>query len=149
MTDDSIADQLAISDVLIRYATALDTRDWDLLRTCFTDDCVCDYDPVGPREGYADFEALARGYLSPLPATQHLVTNHVIEISGDTASARSYAHAMHVATTGAQFVIAGTYEDELVRTGDGWRIRRRRFPMSWWSGDPTAIGLDPALLGAT
>jgi 3-phenylpropionate/cinnamic acid dioxygenase small subunit len=149
VSDAAIADRLAISDVLIRYATALDTRNWDLFRTCFTDDCVCDYDPVGPREGYADFEALARGYVEPLAATQHLVTNHVIEISGDTATARSYAHAMHVSATGAQFVIAGAYEDELVRTSDGWRIRHRKFPISWWSGDPAAIGLDPALLGGT
>ena len=34
----AIADRLAISDVLIRYGTALDTANWELLASCFTAD---------------------------------------------------------------------------------------------------------------
>jgi len=33
-----LLDRAAISDVLIRYATGVDTRDWPLLRSCFTDE---------------------------------------------------------------------------------------------------------------
>ena len=39
-----IADRLAISDVIIRYATALDTRDWRLLRSILTDRVAIDCD---------------------------------------------------------------------------------------------------------
>ena len=145
----AIADRLAIGDVLTRYATALDTRDWDVFATCFTPDVVAHYDPVEPRHGYEAFLELARGSLEGVAVTQHIVTNHVIDIAGDTATARSYAHAMHVrpgTEGGDQFVIAGTYEDELVRTAAGWVIRRRRFAAAWSSGNPRVVGLDPALL---
>jgi len=33
-----LLDRVAISDVQLRYATSVDTRDWPLLRTCFTDE---------------------------------------------------------------------------------------------------------------
>ena len=32
-----------IAEVIVRYATGIDTRDWDLFRTCFTDDVQADY----------------------------------------------------------------------------------------------------------
>ncbi len=32
-----------IAEVLVRYATGIDRRDWALLRSCFTDDCEADY----------------------------------------------------------------------------------------------------------
>ena len=45
--------RLDVSDVLVCYATAVDTRDWDLFRMIFTDDCHADYGEVGSvRERY-------------------------------------------------------------------------------------------------
>jgi hypothetical protein len=36
-----------VADVLVRYATGIDRRDWALLRSCFTDDCEADYGEIG------------------------------------------------------------------------------------------------------
>ena len=36
-----------IAEVLVRYATGIDRRDWTLFRTCFTDDCDADYGDIG------------------------------------------------------------------------------------------------------
>lgn len=36
-----------ITAVLVRYATGIDSRDWNLFRTCFTEDCRLDYGPLG------------------------------------------------------------------------------------------------------
>jgi hypothetical protein len=38
-----VSDRAEISDVQLRYATAVDSRDWGLLRTCFTDDLEADF----------------------------------------------------------------------------------------------------------
>ena len=38
-----IADRLEIDDLLTRYTVAIDTKDWDLLATCFTPDAHIDY----------------------------------------------------------------------------------------------------------
>jgi hypothetical protein len=40
-------DQRDIADVVLRYATGIDRRDWPLFRTVFTDDCELDYGKVG------------------------------------------------------------------------------------------------------
>ena len=37
----------AIEAVLIRYATAIDRRDWDLFATCFVDDVEANYADFG------------------------------------------------------------------------------------------------------
>ena len=39
------SDHDLITDVLVRYATGIDTKDWPLFRTCFTDDVHADYGP--------------------------------------------------------------------------------------------------------
>ena len=36
-----------VSDVLVRYASGIDQRDWALLRSCFTEDCDADYGDIG------------------------------------------------------------------------------------------------------
>jgi hypothetical protein len=49
--DIALADRVAMDDLLTRYATAIDSRDWDLLDTVFTDDAQLDYRSAGGIEG--------------------------------------------------------------------------------------------------
>ena len=44
-------DRQDISDLLVRYATGIDRRDWPLFRTVFTDDCELDYGEIGVWKG--------------------------------------------------------------------------------------------------
>ena len=43
----SAQDERSINALLIAYATAIDTRDWALFRSCFTADCKADYSTPG------------------------------------------------------------------------------------------------------
>jgi 3-phenylpropionate/cinnamic acid dioxygenase small subunit len=124
------SDHDLITDVLVRYATGIDTRDWDLFRTCFTDDVQADY---GPAVGlWTDVDAITE-YMDVMHRdmldTKHFLSNFVIEVSGDTASASTYVHAILVVTNDplTWYEPVGRYEDRLVRTVDGWRISRRTF----------------------
>ena len=128
-----VGDRLAISDVLIRYATALDGRDWELLASCFTDDATLDYDTSGTY-GRDAFVEHCRAGLARMKATQHCVTNHVISTDGDRAHSTSYVIAQHVRENDVTFTLGGTYSDDLVRVGTGWRIASRRFVTSWKAG---------------
>jgi ketosteroid isomerase-like protein len=143
-TLENLLDHMEITDLLNRYATALDDRDWKRLATCFTPDAVGLYGPVlGRRDGFAAIEQLCRGALEPLDSSHHMITNHEIEIDGDTARARCYLQAQHTkrgTPGGDNFVIGGTYTDELVRTADGWRIRQRELRMIWQEGNPRVLG---------
>jgi 3-phenylpropionate/cinnamic acid dioxygenase small subunit len=118
----------AIRDVLVRYATAIDTRDWQLFRTCFTDDAVTDYGDIGrwsDIDGITGFmEAAHLGFR----ATNHMLSNFVIDLEGDQARATTYFHAVLAFAGDSEDWIdsVGRYEDTLVRTPDGWRIAERR-----------------------
>src|SRR5262245_59329011 len=51
MTLQEIADRIEIDDLLTRYATGVDRRDWDLWETCFTPDAHIDYTAFGGIKG--------------------------------------------------------------------------------------------------
>jgi 3-phenylpropionate/cinnamic acid dioxygenase small subunit len=127
-------DRIDISDVLIRYMTALDTRDWDLLHTCFTEDAVLDFGTLARRrDGWTDILGAA-GIVTGYDRTQHMLSNIVITIDADEAQASSYFHAVHV-IDGEALTIGGVYRDRLVRTPAGWRIAHRSLDPVWQSGD--------------
>jgi 3-phenylpropionate/cinnamic acid dioxygenase small subunit len=133
MSTVNVTDRLAVSDVLIRYATAQDNRDWELLASCFTGDATLDYDTSGVF-GRDEFVAHSSAGLARMKATQHCVTNHVIQVDGDRAHSTSYVIAQHVRHDDVTFTLGGTYHDDLVRCGTEWRIASRRFVTSWKTG---------------
>ncbi|MCV7172512.1 MULTISPECIES: nuclear transport factor 2 family protein [Mycolicibacterium] len=124
----ALEDRLDITDVLVRYATGIDRRDWPLFRTVFTDDCVLDYGEIGSWDGIdavADFMEQTHAMAGH---TLHRMSNQAIAVDGDTASARSYVDALIMSADNTSGVNAvGFYDDDLTRTAEGWRIARRRF----------------------
>ncbi|WP_445271215.1 nuclear transport factor 2 family protein, partial [Streptomyces sp. DSM 41634] len=60
--------------------------------------------------------------------TMHRLSNHTVAVDGDAATARTYVDGLIMAADNNSGVNAvGFYDDELVRTADGWRIARRQF----------------------
>ena len=140
---DAWADRQAVVDVCITYALALDSRDWTLLRTCFTPDAVAEYEGLGEKRGMDAIEETCRGALEPLKASQHFLGNHLVSIQGDEATSTCYLQAQHVKKGlpgGELYTVAGRYDDDLVRTPAGWRISRRRLTVAWTDGNPAVLG---------
>jgi 3-phenylpropionate/cinnamic acid dioxygenase small subunit len=136
-----IADRIEIDDLLTRYATAVDTRDWDLYQTVFTPDAFIDYTSSGGIRGeLAEVTKWLSDALSGFSMSQHLVTNRDIRVAGDTATSRSYFYnpmgrTKRDGTLDLMFV-GGYYRDQLRRTGDGWRIAERIQDTAWFSSSP-------------
>lgn len=128
-----LIDQGDVVTVVLRYATALDTKDWPLLETCFTEAAHIDYN-TGVEYDRAEFVLHCQDGLTPMLATQHSISNHVVEVDGDTARATAYVHAHHVKAHAEDFVVEGVYRDELIRTPEGWRISDREFVPTWKVG---------------
>lgn len=147
MTTDGTAaihDRLAITDVLYACAAALDARDWDLLGSCFLHDAVEEFSTGARVDGCTGIVAYCQAALAGLDATQHLVSNVRIDLAGDGAAVRSYFQAQHLradADGGPTFTVGGSYEDEFVRTAEGWRIAARRLVRSWTSGNPAVMAV--------
>lgn len=134
---DEIADRMAIDEVLDAYAAALDTKDWDTLRTLFTPDAVVDYTEEGGVRGTID-EAIVwfEKTVANFTASQHFVTNRRIKVNGDEATVNAYIFSPLGAPNGnggLTLVFAGgAYEDVLKRTPDGWRFSARTIRASWF-----------------
>jgi hypothetical protein len=121
-------DRQDISDLLVRYATGIDRRDWPLFRTVFTDDCELDYGEIGTWQGVDAVTDFMETTHAMAGHTLHRLTNQAITLNGDTASARTYIDAVIMFGDNQSGVNAwGFYDDEIVRAADGWRIARRRF----------------------
>jgi len=121
-------DRHEISDLLVRYATGIDSRDWPLFRTVFTDDCHLDYGEIGVWNGVDEVTDFMDQTHAMAAHTMHRLTNQAIAVGGDKASARTYVDAVIMFGDNQAGVNAlGFYDDEIVRTADGWRIARRRF----------------------
>ena len=133
-----ISDELEISALLTRYARAVDSKDWDLYRSVFTDDAHIDYSSAGAiagsREQVADW--LARGFAA-IPMSMHYITNIESQIDGDTAQVRAmFYNPMQLPGMTELSYCGGYYYHELVRTDDGWRSRNLREDNVWFVNSP-------------
>ncbi len=127
---EEISDRIQIQDLLTRYTVALDTKDWDLLDSCFVPDAQVDYTSSGGTKGpYREVRQWLEKALAAFPMTQHFISNTLIAFEGDEARSRTYVinpmgfpkddGGLHIFTVGAY------YHDRLVHTDDGWRIAER------------------------
>jgi 3-phenylpropionate/cinnamic acid dioxygenase small subunit len=126
----AVSDRIAIQDLLTRYALAIDTKDWALLDTCFAEDAQIDYTSTGGAKGpYPEVRPWLEKALAPFAVTIHFLGNTSVELDGDSARARTYLwNPMGFQKANGElhwFTVSAQYADELVRTGDGWRIRQR------------------------
>jgi uncharacterized protein (TIGR02246 family) len=118
VTDSRCDDDRAIRDLLACYALALDTDDIDRCLDLFTVDgefVVFGREFSGRDEIRAMLESAPRGL--------HLTGVSSIDVSGDTATARSQVLLVEA---GTMHLRPALFDDELSRDGRRWRFRRRR-----------------------
>ena len=128
MTERDHWDREDIAAVVLCYATGIDRRDWTLFHTIFTDDCELDYGEIGSWKGADAVTEFMQQAHALAGHTMHRLTNQVITVNGDEAQSRTYIDALiMVGDTGSGVNAAGFYDDEFVRTEQGWQIARRRF----------------------
>ena len=125
----SEADQ--VRRTLYTYCRTLDERDLDaLMNLVYLADAVDDRQRGEPLSGHGQIRAYFERAFEQVAATAHLLSNIEVTIDGERASAYSRVTAYHWLhgtdpVRAADFVLLGSYDDELVRTPDGWRISRR------------------------
>jgi hypothetical protein len=130
MSLQEISDRLEIVQMFNTYSCAVDSCDWTLYRSVFSENALVDYSSLGGPTGTVDdVVAHLSASLKRYPVMQHVNANVMITFtSQDTASARSVCYNPMVSETGGirtTTVYGLWYVDELVRTNEGWRIRHR------------------------
>lgn len=122
-----MSDREELVDATIRYATAIDSQQYDLLSTVFTADADLDYGEVGHWTSAAEITEFMDLAHRGAAKTMHRMSNQVVTVVGDTATMRTYVDALILAADGSGGNVIGFYDDEAVRTADGWRISKRIF----------------------
>ena len=142
LTIGALVDRAEISDVVLRYATAVDQRDWKLYRTVFTEKLIVDFSSWSGEPEMAmavdDWVETVRKTLSGFDATHHLSSNHVTTLSGESAICVSYMVARHYLVENGERLmhsIGGHYTNRLDRTADGWKIAHCALTVTWEMGD--------------
>ena len=135
-------DRFALSDLVARYADAVDRRTFDGLAEVFVADGVLDTGR-GVRHGLAEIVAAMAG-LHRYVATAHVLGQQLLEPvtaddpgggpDGDRVRGMTVCTAHHLSDHGdhrTDRVMHIRYHDEYVRTSEGWRIRHRRLEVPW------------------
>lgn len=163
MTDDRLEELLAkqaITEVIFRYARAIDRMDEHLLRSVFHPGSRHSHFYEGPssdpcipssREAPGDFVAFALGLLSAYSRTHHQLGNTLIQLEDEaTATAETYFTAHHrmrargddlaaenAYDTEMDYFVGGRYLDRFELRDGEWKIVQRTGMTDW-------IRLEPA-----
>ena len=126
-------DKQEIHEVMMRYCRAIDRMDEELLRSVYHPDAI---DNHGLFNGAAaDFipwcmKQLGEAYI----ATQHVVSNELIEVQGDKAYCEFYFVAHHRYERKGEprsMAAGGRYVDRFERRQGQWRIAERTVVVDW------------------
>jgi hypothetical protein len=136
-------DRLEIYEVIALHGHLSDAGAYDRFDEVFTPDLTVDATDLGraplsapdPSRPRLDMYVAASHRLGAQGPLAHHVTNVIVRPDGDGARAWSKGFALNQDGSVASF----TYEDHLVRTGLGWRIRQRRVSARREAG----LGVEP------
>lgn len=118
------APEVAIAQVLARYARGIDRLDLDLVRSCYHPDATEDRGRF--RGGVDEFIAWLEETLTGMEATWHLVGVPVIEVEGDVAYSEAYCLGIQYMPGAEEAnLIPCRYCDRFERRDGEWRIARR------------------------
>lgn len=131
-------DRAEIENLSNRYMVAVDAGDMDAVMATWADDGVLTW-ANGVERGKAAIRkamsgfSLARAAGMPTGATEwprsrHFILNHVIDVSGDTASTVAYWLEItnNTPQKDVQLVYFGHYEDQLARIHGRWLFTSRK-----------------------
>jgi hypothetical protein len=129
----------SVATVLSLYSLALDSHSWDLFDEIFAPDVEIRYPGELHWQGLASFKRDFAKMHEAAAGHQHLLGAPHILIDGDRAFALTYGRFNFFRVTravGPSDLSEGGawYDDELSRSSDGWRVRKRVVGNFWWRG---------------
>jgi SnoaL-like domain len=141
-----LLDEHDIRRLVIGFSLGMDSRDFDLYRASWAEEVELDLPPLAgdvvPMSGRRSADEYGHGVISLLSqfkVTQHVSTNHLVSINGDTATCACYTFAQHYMpvdfgepwfTAGARYDLGAQRFDEI-----GWRFVTFKLTPLWFTGN--------------
>jgi uncharacterized protein (TIGR02246 family) len=122
----TVADRIALMDVMLKYAKGVDQRDMALYASVFADDVeVVGFGPdtYHGRDAWVNYVTEALKAYGP---TQHMLGPQLATVDGDTAHCRTDVQAMHYmkAEPNKTLTLWATYNTDMKRVNGEWKIAR-------------------------
>lgn len=140
---EALLDRTRIVDTINRLFVGTDNRDWAVVKNCFAPHVLFDMSSLGagePRQVAP--EDIVSGWeagLKPLKSIHHQAGNHFVSVDAKKASAFCYGIASHYLpnkTNRNTRTFVGSYDFELEKDGDDWKITAFRFNLKYIDGNP-------------
>ena len=131
-TADDALDYLAITRLQAAYADVVTRRAWAELDGLFLADAPVHVDtvtsPVIELVGPQSLGRFIDGAIERFEFFEFVPLNTVVEVQGDTATARLYMVELRQDRDGGRWSNAfGLYQDRYARTAEGWRFAERHY----------------------
>jgi hypothetical protein len=139
VTVEALVARTEILDCVHRYTRGMDRLDRELARSAYHDDAIDDHG--GFVAGVEDFLDWAFEYHAKQIRHQHYVSNHSVELDGDTAHAETYYTFVGTDRDETQPVeiVGGRYLDRFERRDARWAIAARVCVEEWRVLVPSAL----------
>ena len=123
-----IEDRLAIRERIETYSHAVFLKDADLWISNWAEDGVWHLPSIGvDLSGRAKIRAAWEQAMSGFALAGFFAVPGAIEVTGDTATARSYTQEILMLKDGGQRKVIGAYDDNLVKRDGVWLFSRRSY----------------------
>jgi 3-phenylpropionate/cinnamic acid dioxygenase small subunit len=143
-----LADKLAVTELLYRYAELIDAGDFDGVGTLVG---------RGSFMGVSGAERIAKLFATTTrrfpehgstPRTRHLVLNPIVDVDGDGATARStFCVVQQTETVALQPIVVGRYADTFARGPQGWHFTERMVDVQMIGDVSDHLLIDPKQFG--
>ncbi|HTR75218.1 MAG TPA: nuclear transport factor 2 family protein [Solirubrobacterales bacterium] len=147
-----LLDRAEITDVINRYCYGMDSRNWELYRSCWVDEIMLDLteleaffdEPVESLKA-DDYVKSLVAFFDNLPQSQHMKIPSQWEFDGDKATVLSLMqgkHWMPTNTGGPIQTVVGYYRDDFVKTPDGWKMCGMKELVHWNEGNSHVLDVN-------
>jgi hypothetical protein len=130
----TVADRLAVTDVVLHYFELVDAKAWDRMDEVFTEGTTAHWTPEVLIQGRANVV----GAMRHMSGSDEIVTYHHVAamapvVDGDTAEVSPHVRAMHYGVgprAGKFYESLAVQPTRLVRAPEGWRIAHHEWVIS-------------------
>lgn len=144
----SFEDKLAVTELLYRYGELIDAGDFDGVGALFDQGSFMGVS--GARSIAKLFATTTRRFpdFGNTPRTRHLVLNPIVDVDGDTATARStFCVVQQTETIALQPIVVGRYADAFARGESGWYFTERIVDVQMIGDVSDHLMIDPRQFG--
>lgn len=140
-----LLDKQALTELVYRYARAVDRKDLDRLGRLYHRDAHHDHGGLfaGTPQEFVDWLKASMGDVE----TQHLIANALFVVEGDRARGEIYTvNFHHMPGQASNYIAGGRYLDDYVRHEGRWLFARRLRVIDWSEERPAQAGGTAALI---